>query len=224
MSLLIYDIETIPLPDAELSRMEPVFEAPVNYKDPEKIAAAIAEKRGAWKERAALSPLTGRVAMIGARIEESNRIIRLNSDDCDYDRQEAMMLREFWSIATLNIEYGNLLVGFNSHGFDIPFLARRSWALGVDVPIPVHNKMRMPWVDLMEVFTMGKPGEFVSLDTVAKFFRVGQKTGSCLEVARRLRECPQEAEAYLLNDLELTQAVARRMGLESWTPKPSATY
>lgn len=226
MNICVYDIETVPLSDKLLSRVEPVFEAPSNYKDPEKIAAAIAEKRAAWKERAALSPVTGRVAMIGllGRLGVDHCIMTLagSSMGCDasLDQVEASMLEAFWNEARDSIAKGYLMVGFNSHRFDIPFLVRRSWALGLNVPIDVCRRLQIPWVDLMERFTMGAPGEFVSLDTVAKFFGVGQKNGNCLEIARQLAECPSKAIAYLENDLDLTLAIAKKMGVADLISPP----
>jgi hypothetical protein len=65
MSTYIFDIETGPRSRAELAECVPTFEAPSNWKDPEKIRAHVAEKEAEWFQSAALSALTGRVLAIG---------------------------------------------------------------------------------------------------------------------------------------------------------------
>ncbi len=73
MTTIIFDIETGPLPEAELANMLPPFDpAEVktgNLKDPAKIAEKIAEAeanhRRDFFDKAALDPLTGRVVAIG---------------------------------------------------------------------------------------------------------------------------------------------------------------
>ncbi len=65
MSTYIFDIETGPRSRAELAECVPTFEAPANWKDPEKIAAYVAQKEAEWFQSAALSALTGRVLAIG---------------------------------------------------------------------------------------------------------------------------------------------------------------
>ena len=47
MSTYIFDIETGPRSRAELAECVPTFEAPANWKDPEKIRAYVAEKEAA---------------------------------------------------------------------------------------------------------------------------------------------------------------------------------
>src|ERR1700752_1520720 len=77
MKNYVFDIETVPLPTDQLQAMMPVFN-PEEIKtshivDPEKIKAKIEKARAGqfnrFMRRAALSALTGRVAMIGFRDE-----------------------------------------------------------------------------------------------------------------------------------------------------------
>jgi hypothetical protein len=227
--MVIFDIETIPLNDDALARIEPGFEAPGNFKDPDKIAAAIAEKRAAWREKAALSPLTGRVAMIGLLLPGRKIADIALLDPVALDNpgsaniQELNMLEWFWSAAVQQLQLGEPMVGFNSHRFDVPFLVRRSWALGVTVPGQALQRLAPPaWVDLMLEFTRNAAGEFVGLDTVARFLGVGAKNGNGLEVARLLREDRDAAINYLENDLLLTAAIAERMGVSRFNAPPRA--
>src|SRR5687767_1701747 len=95
----IFDIETVPLSGARLALLEPEHEAPGNFKDPEKIAAAIAEKSRLWREKAALSPLTGRVAMIGMGADPLSirHLVFSDPDDEALDKLERHLLTGWWS-------------------------------------------------------------------------------------------------------------------------------
>src|SRR5665647_1809363 len=86
---IIFDIETAPLPEAELIPFMPEFEAPGNFKDPEKIKAAIEAKRKAWLEDAALDPMTGCVLCIGMLIGDRFDLISEHAT-------EANILQDFW--------------------------------------------------------------------------------------------------------------------------------
>ena len=51
MNKLFWDLETTGLPEADIAKLMPEFEAPGNIKDPVKIAAAIADNRASqWSE------------------------------------------------------------------------------------------------------------------------------------------------------------------------------
>jgi hypothetical protein len=221
MEALIYDIETIPLSDARLDLVEPEHKAPGNLKDPAKIEAAIAEKAAEWRERAALSPLTGRVAMVGTKFTGcAPEILHLAfpADDEDLDMQETLMLQQWWSWAGHHLNTGSLLIGFNSHGFDIPFMVKRSWALKVKIPpaIDIFAKwgLTTPWIDLMKAFQLGdRTAPFTSLNSVAALMGLGQKEGDCLQLRHQLEHEPEAAIAYLRQDLALTETIAQRMGI-----------
>src|SRR5574343_1176148 len=105
---VIFDIETAPI-DGAAEFIEPAT-APANYKDPEKIAAYIAEKNDEAVGRCALDPDLCRVVAIGAWREDC----RAESVwDCS-DDDEAGMLADFWRYVE-----GGQLVGFNCIGFDL---------------------------------------------------------------------------------------------------------
>ena len=221
---MTYDIETIPLGDAALDLMEPVHEAPANLKDPAKIADAIAAKRAVWRERAALSPLTGRVAMVGVRAGGTSMVKRLTPQtwmedaamEEAMDRDEVMLIDQFWMVASMAFNSGNQLVSFNGHGFDLPFMVKRSWALGVSIPHELDVlRPHAPWRDLMKIFQCGdRAAPYVSLNTVARFFKVGQKDGDCLHLRDQLEYDPESAVRYLEQDLLLTEAIAVKMGIQ----------
>ena len=196
---IVFDIETGPLPFDLIESLAPEFEAPSNYKDPEKIAAAIDAKRDAWLSKAALSPLTGQVLAIGMLIDGEYQALL---------GEESAVISQFWNMLTGS----TALIGFNSHRFDLPFLVRRSWAHGI-VPPRVHSRGFPMSTDLMEMWQMGDRQEFVSLDTVARFLGVGAKTGSGAHFAELMKFDESAALDYLENDIRITAAVAERLGV-----------
>lgn len=201
---VFFDIETAPLPVEELAADMPFFEAPKTYKDPEKIAAYVEKKRGEYVEKAALSPLTGRVLCIGIKDAKGNRGV--------FEGPEEALLDEFWKYFRLNREAQ--WIGHNTHGFDWPFLIKRSWKLGVGVPSGIRDGRyyKKNLRDTMEMFCGGAYGERISLDRLGRFLGVGDKGGASGAMFAELYETDKEAAMdYLYNDLDLTQAVFERM-------------
>jgi len=213
---LVFDIETIPLPTVHLEQFAPEFEAPGNLKDPIKIEAAIAEKRANWFERAALSAVTGRVAMIGFWCtEEANpAVLSLRAPDND---SEKVMLSTWWNHVSTALQIGSPLIGFNCHRFDIPFLVRRSVALRVPVPrgiLPRPNGYLPDTViDLLKVWKMGDNETTISLDKLARFLGVGQKVGDYKTATDALFTDRAAAEAYCVHDVEITAGCAVALGV-----------
>src|SRR5262245_23693357 len=109
----------------------PEFEAPKNLKDPAKIAAAIEEKRTKWFETAALDATTGTVLAIG--VGKLNDWVEILHGD------EKRMLQQFWKYATEVVNLQGVLCGWYSSRFDLPFLIRRSWILGIETPTWIRN-------------------------------------------------------------------------------------
>lgn len=213
-SLVVFDIETGPRPVAELEALMPEFDAPANYKDPAKIAEAIEQKRAAWIEKAALSALTGRVLAIGCLIDGEYHA-KIAGDDL----AEVDVIRWFWSLVGTR----TLLIGFNSNRFDLPFLFRRSWSLGILPPLRSNGRSFAGSIDLMEAYQLGDRTDYVSLDTVAKFLGVGAKTGSGGQFADLLKFDVDAAARYLENDVMLTARVAERMGFDAGLCTDAAT-
>ena len=103
MQTIIYDIETGPLPEADLAALLPPFDpADIktgNLKDPEKIAAKLAEAemnhRRDFCEKSALDPLTGRVVAVGLLQNAEGGMQKAEFRIIGHD-DEAATLREFW--------------------------------------------------------------------------------------------------------------------------------
>ncbi len=214
MNTIVFDIETAPLPESELAALVPPFDpAEVrtgNLKDPEKIAAKIAEAevnhRRDFYEKAALDPLTGRVLAIGLIDFSGFRVLD--------NENEAALLTEFWDVCRGEMGRINEMIGFNSHLFDLPFLIRRSWKHRV--PVPSGIRRGRYWsdemVDLRDAWQLGDRQARGSLDAIAKHFGVGAKNGSGADFAKFWQSDRAMAVEYLRNDLELTAKVADVLG------------
>ncbi len=203
----VFDIETGPRPEADIIDLAPEFKAPANYKDKDKIAAAIEEQKQEWLQRAALSAVTGRVLAVGWWQDGETTII--GEDD------EAETLRRVWEMVAAAGREGRTVVGFNSNRFDIPFMTRRSWALGVDVPSGVYGARGyvngLAFLDLMDEWACGDRQATIKLDTLAKFLGCGQKNGSGAEFAGLWETDRPKALEYLRNDILITVKVAARL-------------
>lgn len=204
MTPLILDIETAGRADS--AEFLPPIEAPSNYKDAAKIEAYLTERRAKQLEAAALSAETGRVLAVGLLRDGHNPQVI-------HDDNETALLRQTW------IELGNragdaTLVTFCGHRFDLPYLARRSFALGVTIPawFPKDGRFRPPlYCDLAELWQCGDRAETISLDRLAKLCGLPGKTGSGADFAMLWQSDRTAALAYLGNDLRLTLALWQRM-------------
>lgn len=248
--MLIFDIETGPLDDATLAALCPPFEPPPhpgqfdpasvkvgNLKDKDKIAEKVQAARDShnaaaqgydqhvatlraghfedFRSKAALDATTGRVLAIGYRTPEGKVAI----DHADGD--ENKLIANFWTKQQKVRGQQRKLVGANVLAFDLPFLIRRSWILGVDVPASgVRNGRYFDscFVDLRELWLLGQRwGECPSsLDVMAKALGCGAKNGQGGDFAKLwfgTADERQQAVAYLLNDLEMTAAVAAKLGV-----------
>lgn len=219
MRTIFFDIETGPLPESELAALVPPFDpAEVktgNLKDPDKIAAKLAEAelnhRRDFVERAALDPLTGRVVAIGLLYRDSGEFFVIGHDD------EAATLREFWDATKGEMGRINELIGFNTHLFDLPFLIRRSWRHRVAVPSGIRRGRYWgdEMADVREAWQLGDRQARGSLDVIAKHLGAGAKNGDGKDFAALWQSDRAKAVEYLRNDLELTRRVAEALGCGS---------
>jgi hypothetical protein len=214
-----------------------------NLKDPAKRHAKLEEAREAhaalvagydaslaaleaeyWQgiiDKAALSPVTGRILAIGYRATETAP----HKAAIDHG-DEAEIVAKFWEKYKKCRETKpnqRKMVGCNILDFDLPFLIRRSWILGVDVPSTVIRDDRYfdpVFVDIRAKWLCGqyRNGCESSLDLIGRAFGIGGKPDgmSGKDFARMWLGTPEErsqAEAYLLQDLKVTALAAERMGI-----------
>lgn len=145
-SPIVVDLEAIAIEGVD-SFLDPVS-APSNYKDPDKIAAAIKEKREALIERAALNPHLCRIVVFGFETED---VLELRY--CDTEEQEADALGDFWKLSN---DGTCPIVTFNGINYDLLVMMARSFALGISFPDldlrpwGIHGKH-----DLYQILTFG---------------------------------------------------------------------
>lgn len=166
-------------------------------------------------DKAALNAETGRVVTIGY-LPVGEPDVSAYLDDADFD--EKRLLRRFWSGYEKVVRRRGRIVGWNSNGFDIPYLIKRSWIVGVPVPPGVF---RGKWIsdtflDLMQVWSVHEFKKFVKLDACARVLGLGNKTDQACcgaEFAKWYRnpERHEEAKRYGLLDLTLTRAIYLRL-------------
>ncbi len=216
-STFVFDLETGPLAESELSALLPPFDPTEvktgNLKDPAKIAEKIAEAeanhRRDFFDKAALDPLTGRVIAIGMLDLETDKFFIIGHDD------EARTLTEFWEASQGEMGRLNSMLGFNIFNFDLPFLIRRSWKHRIKVPFGIRRGRY--WgdqlVDLRDAWQLGDRQARGSLDTIARHLGVGAKNGDGKAFAELWLNDRPKAEAYLRNDIQLTAKVADALGI-----------
>jgi len=198
--MIVIDIETIAIPNAPM----PDFSAPGNLKDPVKIAAAIEEKKANWRADGALHAERGQVVVIGWRDGSVHGYL---------DGAEPDILTALWDL----LEKEMLVVGFNLHRFDLPFLIRRSWINGVHIPMgTIFRNGRIDenrFVDLLKLWQCGDRQEYISLDMMARSLLGRWKTGSGADFRNLWAADRQAALEYCKADVDLTWDCALRMGV-----------
>lgn len=216
--MLVFDIETEPLPTDQLESVMPEFNestvAVGNLKDPDKIATKLAEARQKWIDKAALSAATGRVLAIGYLSPDKAKLA------IDHGISEVDLLQRFWSQATKIRDTGRKLIGINIHDFDLPFMVRRSWINQVDVPSWVRDGRYFAgqFLDLRDEWLLGqREGSCESsMDHIAKALGFEGKNGEGKDFAKLYHGTAQErgqALAYLENDLQQIAKISKRIGL-----------
>jgi DNA polymerase elongation subunit (family B) len=221
---LFFDLETAANPEALTLAPEPIIEAPANYKDPEKIAAYVAEKTAAAKaelvERAALDPDYGKILSIGYSFgpELPVQVIAAGDPVCvDWDTEgnetvfreltESDLINDFWKAFA---SCDGRCVGFNILSFDLPYLLARSMYLGIKVPmLPMLAKFRSdPVTDLYAIRYNWGPGK--GLKQVCKLLSI---PNNCPDVdGSKVKDLDREKlKAYQASDVQLTQALFTRM-------------
>lgn len=180
---------------------------------PSLVDSLISEAREAFErklvERAALSAETGMVLCIGVKSPAEDDTHYMHGDECG-------ILLSFWETFRFVRDANGQMIGHNIYNFDLPFLIRRSWLLGVPFPHDVIERHRF-WhkslVDTMAVWQLGAREDRISLGRLGKLLGVGGKNGSGASFHVLWDLDQEQAFAYLANDLELTYQVAMRLGV-----------
>ena len=210
MDTTIFDLETASLDREQiLLEAEPFDPESVktgNIKDPEIKAAKKRDAMNAYYQgildRAALDARTGKVLCAGFYYPYKNEYSILEGAEIE-------VLTGLW----LHLKYQEKHVGFNILGFDLPFAVRRSWHLGVPVPVWVFNGRYFAsnFVDLMKYWQLGDNHDYISLDRFAKFVGLKGKSHDSKDFGALYAKDHDDAIEYVKNDLCLTADIARRL-------------
>lgn len=176
-----------------------------------------------WQDqlnKAALSAVVGQVVAIG--YHGKNRTLHLAVDGVS----ESALLMKFWKVYSQARADRRVMTGFNIKGFDVPFLAQRSWALGIDVPASILTPtgfLENTFVDLLDRWKCGVrwggQAGHATLDTVCKALGLPSKYDGIGgdQFARMLwsdnEDNRRQAIAYLNSDIDATVALAERLGV-----------
>jgi hypothetical protein len=217
--------------DAKIEEARHNHQIAVNSYD-EMVATAVSEHFEKFKAEAALDATTGSVVAIGVTpcpiVGNGPGIISCESNNslCN----EVSGLKLFWRWVSQNMSMQCPMIGLNIHRFDLPFLVRRSWILGIPVPHGVRQgRYWNPlFIDLDAVWNFGATQKYIGLDALAKVFGIEGKAkgeftlpsgevvlvdGANFYKAWRRPECRKFAEDYLMGDLRIPAELAVRMGV-----------
>jgi len=209
---LFLDIETGKSPDYAL--FEPKYKEPKKNKDgtDSKTSKSIEQQKADFESNCALSPLTGQVLMVGyARLDLPI--------ECDYhfpDRgrtDEPTML----SHVIKYIDQADLIIGHYIKDFDLPFIINRCRKYGITPPnVGGFYKGRWQWnaniIDLKDLWTFGKFGEYISLNNMAKYFGLTPKDEAIGESFEQVFNTDiEKAIAYCKHDIELTKQIYEKL-------------
>ena len=208
---IIFDIETGRQSKDAITRIAPEFrEASVKTgnlgldKALEKIKQARDNHIQAIQDKAALNAEYGLVIAVGLMDDQGNGDI-LHGD-------EKKILSDFWELADADSRKGGIQwVGFNSQGFDLPFLMRRSMILQVPVPEglkPVPRYWPHFFKDLMDMWKAGDWKATISLDRFCKAAGLPGKNGDGARFQELYETDQPKALDYLMNDLAITKALS----------------
>lgn len=121
--VMFLDIETRGNEKA-IALLDPI-RAPGNLKDPAKIEAAIEEKTQERIERAPLDSDLGLIAGIGYKIGSKGEVV---VNIVTKKNTEVKVLEDFWMQFAI---VGGRCAGYNILNFDLPYIVKRSFDLGV---------------------------------------------------------------------------------------------
>lgn len=212
---LFIDIETSKAPDAEL--FEPEYKEPKRNKDGSVSATSktVEQQREEWLSKCALSPLTGQVLMVGYCDEEFSNC-EFTEWQCNSEVEvvtEKILLKS----CADNVNNSDLIIGHYIKSFDLPFIINRCRKHGITPPnVGYMARGRWVWnenvIDLADLWTFNKYGEYISLNNMAKYFGLKPKDETIGENFEQVfNEDIEKAIAYCKHDIELTKQIYERL-------------
>ena len=208
---LAFDIETGPAKNA-LSYFSRKDVKLGNLKDTAKIEAKLTEAEDEFLDKAALSPITGKVLAVGLTDGAVHEVLTYES--------EKRLISETLERVSDQLMTQRPVVGWNIIKFDFPFLFKRAMMLGVPWPQHIWDLKKgyahSQIIDLMRYWNMGDWKEMTKMDTVNRFLcGFGKPSGvTGADFARLFNGTPEEREKainYALNDVKILDSLTRKM-------------
>lgn len=204
--VVVLDIETVGAVSNEMrDYLIDKLKAPGNVKDPEKIKRSIAEKAAAIDEKAALSPLTGEVAIVGLAYSDSSHVEVISAKD---GGEERLLVTLILRLGSLRADGPLTLVTYNGKRFDLPFLAARAAIRGIFFPVGsrLPSAYSREHIDLYDVLGEG------SLEQWAIALGMPRKKIPGAEIPRLIQDGKwEEAEEHCLEDIKVTLALYNKV-------------
>ena len=222
MNKLIFDIETKPVPEKvrELYTFDRDSVKDNRIKDTAKLEAKKDEKEADFfankEEKAALDPLTCEVCAIGYYFPNIDKYVINHTNDLE----ESTILERFWdTFSESRMGTERLMIGWNTHEFDLPMLLIRSRIVGVKIPAfvyetPMSRYFNGLFVDLMKVWVCNKYKEYAKLERIAKVLGVAQPREHNIQGKdfwKHLENDTENAIQYLKDDLLECALIAEKM-------------
>lgn len=210
----VFDIETGAAPHDEVELFCPTIKPSKSIKDEAKQDAYIQKKKTEWLDKAALSPITGRVLVIGVRVEGVNTMFHVNKEG-----SEKNVLKAFFEVVRKHSD--QKWIGHNCHAFDWPFIRGRAMANGLSMPSGIITSiMGHRWVnygsncrDTMLSWNPD-PTSRISLSNLGRVLGLGTKLmDSGKHFDKLYAENPELALKYCERDLELTDEIWLQIGV-----------
>jgi hypothetical protein len=209
----IWDLETAPVADELLNKFKPEFLPDSRLVDPAKIKASIEGKEIEWRDKAALSGITGRIiAYAGVWDDEEPEVVA--------DENERTLLLNIVKHLEKVLYQGGKAYCFNGFHFDLPVLCMRCAINKIPVYKVFQTYFRGRWswneafVDVLSVWTGPyQPTAGHSLKNIALALGVGEKSGNGKDFADLLKNDQQKAIEYAKNDVVLLRKIVAAMGI-----------
>jgi len=211
---LFVDIETGRATDYKI--FQPEFKPPKLNKDGSVSATSksVEQQQTDFESKCALSPLTGQVLMVGYAFSDVNIPFPDYQQGKNEDKITEENLLEFMN---RQIEGHDLIIGHYIKDFDLPFIINRCRKHGIKPPnVGYMHKGRWQWnenvIDLKDLWTFSKYGEYISLNNMAKFFGLKTKDEKIGERFEQVfNEDIDKAIEYCKHDVSLTKQIYERL-------------
>lgn len=217
IAYLVLDIETVP--SRVITYEEVLNLVPKSIKKQETIENWINENYDIVNGKQALSPFTGTIISICAKIVNSD----ISFGKVCTIEEEKELLEDFIKFIKTNIDFSAstvYFVGHNIRDFDIPFIKTKMLYHKLEgiryLPTEYYSKNIL---DTMELIACGKRNTYISLDTACNFLSIPRKEGM---LGSEVYDYYKRGEynkilSYCKNDVIITEGLFKRITYDNPT-------